>query len=266
MKKEKILCNIENLNDIEKYKKIGINNFLFAVNEFSIGYKSFDLDEIVNFDCNKYLLLNRILDCKDVDSLKSSVNKLKSFDGIIFEDIAVYNILKDQNINLIYNQNHFATNYKSINYYLDILYSVVLSNELCFDEVQEIINKVNKPVVLNVFGKNPTMYSRRKLITNFNKYFNLDSCNDVILNDTITKNEFMAKESEYGTILFNNTYFNIINFVNKMNDNNILFYLIYPNSLNFFDIEKVIDGNYDGLFDDGFMNKKTIYKLGDKND
>ena len=60
MKKEKILINIEQLNDIEEYKKIGINNFLFAVENFSIGYKTFKLSDIENLDCNKYLLINRI--------------------------------------------------------------------------------------------------------------------------------------------------------------------------------------------------------------
>ena len=73
MKKEKILINIENLEDIEKYEKIGINNFLFAVPEFSIGYKTFRLDEINNIKCNKYLLINRIFDSDDVDNFKEFI-------------------------------------------------------------------------------------------------------------------------------------------------------------------------------------------------
>ena len=130
MKKEKILINIENLELIEKYKKIGINNFLFAVEEFSIGYKTFNIKEIENLDCNKYLLINRIFNSNDVDKFKEFVKDIKNIDGIIFEDISVYNILKDSNIKLIWNQNHFATNYSSINYWLDNTFSAVISNEL----------------------------------------------------------------------------------------------------------------------------------------
>ena len=71
MKKDKILINIENLSDIEKYKKIGINNFLFAVSFFSIGYNSFNIDDLKELDCNKYILINIILNSSDVDKLKS---------------------------------------------------------------------------------------------------------------------------------------------------------------------------------------------------
>ena len=69
MKKEKILCNIENLIDIDNYKKIGINNFLFAVDGFSIGYNSFNINELKKLECNKYLLLNRVLNNEDIDNL-----------------------------------------------------------------------------------------------------------------------------------------------------------------------------------------------------
>lgn len=46
MKMSKILININQLNEIEEYKEIGITNFLFAVREFSIGYNEFDLEDI----------------------------------------------------------------------------------------------------------------------------------------------------------------------------------------------------------------------------
>ena len=264
MKKEKILINIEKLSDIEKYEKIGINNFLFAINNYSIGYKSFELEELENLKCKKYLLMNKVLNNTDIDKLKELTTKLEKFDGIIFEDIGLYNILKDYNIKLIWNQSHFATNYKSINYYLDLTYSAVISNELTYNEINEIINKVNKPVVLNVFGKNPVMYSRRTLLTNFNKYFNIEENKEVILDETISKNKFFVKEDNNGTFIFNNTYFNIINYLKELNNNNILFYLIYPNGLDYDNIIKVIDNESDIPYNDGFMNKKTIYKLGDK--
>lgn len=264
MKKEKILFNIENLSDIDKYKKIGINNFLFALDEFSIGYKSFKLEELENLECNRYLLMNRVFNNEDCDKFRNIINKLELFDGIIFEDIGVYNILKDSNIKLIWNQNHFATNYKSINYYLDMMYSAVISNELTKEEVKDIIDRVTKPIVLNVFGKNAIMYSRRTLLSNYNKYFNIDSDREVILEESITNNSFYAKESDKGTIIFNNKYFNIINYLNKFNDNNILFYLIYPNGLDYNNILKLLNNESNIEYDDGFMNRKTIYKLGEK--
>ena len=263
MKKEKILINIENLDDIVEYKKIGINNFLFAVNEFSIGYKSFELDDILNVDGNRFLYINRILNNEDVNKLKELIDKILLFDGIIFEDIAVYNIFKDKDINLIWNQSHFATNYSSINHWCELVNSAVISNEITELEIKDILSKCNKKLVLNVFGKNPVMYSRRTLLSNFNKNFNLNNKDEVILGESITNNSFLAKESKYGTYLLNNKYFNIIPYLNEIDDNKILYYLIYPNELEYNDVLEYINGKNDNC-DDGFWNKKTIYKLGVK--
>ena len=264
MKKEKILINIENLIDFDKYKKIGINNFLFAVDDFSIGYNTFSLSDIENLDCNKYLLINRIFNTSDVDNFKEFIKNIKDIEGIVFEDISVFNILKDSNLKLIWNQNHFATNYSSINYWLDNVYSAVISNELTFNEVSNILNNCDKPLILSVFGKNPIMYSRRYLLSNFNNNFNINYDNDVILEENITKNEFLVKEYDKGTIIFNNTYYNLVNYIDKFNDDKVLFYLVYSHELDFNTMCKVINGDTLLKSDDGFMNRKTIYKLGDK--
>jgi len=264
MKKEKILINIENLNDIEKYKKIGINNFLFAVDYFSIGYKTFSIDTIKSLDCKKSLLINRIFNTEDIEKFKEIKEYLDIFEYIIFEDIAVYNILKDTKVKLIWNQTHFATNYSSINYWLEMVDSAIISNELTYEEVNDIINKSNKKLVLNVFGKNHIMYSRRTLLTNFNKHFNLKDNKITILEESITKNNFKAYENEFGTIIKNNKYFNIISYINKFNEDKLLFYLIYPDGLDFSNIVSFINGDNSDITDDGFMNKKTIYKLGVK--
>ena len=261
MKKEKILINIENLNEIEDYKKIGINNFLFAVDYFSIGYNSFNINEIKDVKGNIYILINRILNTSDVEKLKSMKNDFLNFKGMIFEDIAVYNIFRNDDIELIWNQSHFATNYSSINYWLELTNSSVISNELTKEEINEILNKSHKNLILNVFGKNPSMYSRRTLLTNFNNNFKLSDNKDVILKESITNNSFNAKESEFGTFIFNNTYFNYIPYLNEFNNDKILFYLIYPNGLNFNEISKYINGEVNNT-NDGFLNKKTIYKLG----
>lgn len=264
MKKDKILINIENLSDIEEYKKIGINNFLFAVDNFSIGYKTFDINSLINIKENKYLLINKIFNTEDINEFKKIIPLLNKFNGIIFEDIGVYHLLKDTNINLIWNQSHFATNYSSINYWLDLTNSAVISNELTKEEVKEIIDKSNKKVILNVFGKNNIMYSRRTLLTNFNKYFKLKTNKEIILKENISNCEFRMLENESGTFTFDNNYFNIIDYIKYFNNDNILFYLVYPFGLSVPEIKDIIENNSNIKYNDGFMNKKTIYKLGDK--
>ena len=97
MKMSKVLININQISEIEEYKKIGISNFLFAVQNYSIGYKSFALKDIPN---ESYIFINRVFDCALVDSLKEIKEEFKRFKGIIYEDIAVFNIFKDTDLEL----------------------------------------------------------------------------------------------------------------------------------------------------------------------
>ena len=220
----KVLININNLNEIEYYEKIGITNFLFAIEGYSIGYNTFSIEEIPT---NSYILINRVMDTKCVDNLKKDKDVLSKFKGIIYEDIAVYNIFKDTDTELIWFQNHFTTNYESINFWCENgCKSAVISNEITKEEIFEIIDKETKPLVLNVLGKNQIMYSRRTLLSNFNKYNNLEDYNNMNLITNNGKNNFYAKESEYGTTLFNNEYFNYISLMNEIDDNKIMFYLV----------------------------------------
>lgn len=265
MKTNKIIININNLNEIEEYKKIGITNFLFAVNDFSIGYKSFSLNEIKNTNVNSYLLINRIMDTKSINEFKRIIPDLSFVKGIFFEDLGIYEVLKDSNIPLIYNQTQFATNVKSINHFLDRTYSAVISNSLCESEIINIIENVKKPIIFNVFAKNMVMYSRRNLLTNYNEYYDLDKTNNVYIEETFKGKTFEVKEDKNGTVIFNDIYFNYLNIIPKLNDNNILFYYINNLDLTPNDIKDVINNQFNQS-DDGFLNKKTIFKVGDIRD
>ncbi len=260
------MINIENLNELDKYKKIGINNFLFAVDLFSIGYNSFSIETLLNLNIdNIYILINRILDCNLTDKLKEVKYLFTKFKGILFEDIAVYNIFKDTNLELIMNSSHFLTNINTINYWCNLVKSTTISNELTKEEVMYILNKTNKKLVLNVIGKNNIMYSRRTLLTNFNEFYKLNNNECAIIRENVSKNEFLIKENEYGTYIFNNKYYNLLPYLKYFNNDKILYYLICPNGLNFDSINDILNGESFSS-DSGFMERKTIYKIGDKND
>lgn len=257
MKKSKILININEISEVDEYKKIGYTNFLFAVDKFSVGYPTFRLEDIPS---NAFILMNRIMDTDAIDELIGIKDEFKRFRGIIFEDLGVYQIFKDTNIPLIWFQNHFATNYNSINFYLDHgCESAIISNELTGNEVKDILNKANKPLVFNVMGKNNIMYSRRTLLSNYNKYMGFESVNDVEI-DT-GKDRLFVRENSLGTVIFYDEYFNYIPYLSDIDDDKVFMYLVMNLDLPTKDIDEVINGKM--LGNDGFWNKKTVYKLSD---
>lgn len=260
--KSKLLVRINKLSEIEEYQKEGINNFLFPLINFSIGYNSFTLDELKDLDGNVYLLVNRIFDNRACDEFKKIKDNLVNIKGIIFEDIAVYQILKSTNVDLIWNQSHFAVNYHSINYWLnkENITSAVISNELEKNELINLINNVNKKVVLPVLGLNMAMYSRRYLLSYYAETFNKPKLNKAILKNGDI--EFLALENKYGTVLFYNKYFNLLNEINKFNDEKILFYYIDPNELEVSTVIDILNGK-EINYDNRFYENKTVFKVGD---
>lgn len=261
MQTSKVLININNLNELNDYRKVGIANFLFPIKGLSVGYTSFDIDEVPE---QSYLLINRVLDTEGINLFKSIIPKLNRFKGILFEDLGILNLLKDTDIELIWNQAHFAVNYNSINYYLNHgCNSAVISNEITKEEIEEIINKVDKPIVFNIFGKNMIMYSRRSLVSNFNKHANIDNVNNVDIKDKTDKAYFTLVEDEYGTAVFNKEYFNYINKL-EYDDNKIKYYLITNIDLEPTEIIDIINGKEFG--NDGFLYKKTTYKMSEYDD
>ena len=256
------LVSINDINDIKEYKEVGITTFVFALRDYSIGYeKYFDIEEINDIKENKYVIINRLLNTKDIESIKKILPKL-NVNGYIFEDIGLINVFKELNISgtkILY-MNHFNNNSLSINYWLDYVDSVFVGNELTYDEYKVITSKVNKPIVLNIFGYNQAMYSRRLLLSNYYKKYNHDIKRSGHIKDQNSDISYNIKEEDLGTIIYSNKIFDGRRLLDL--DNVLYYYLntsfITKNIVFDFINNKEIDKDY------GFLDKKTIYKLKEK--
>lgn len=259
-KKTKLLVSINNIDDIEKYKKVGISTFVFALKDYSIGYeKSFSCDEINNVKEKKYVLINQVLDNNKIDSLKNILPNIK-VDGFIFEDIGLINVFKELNISgeKILFMNHFNCNYESINIWLDYVDSVFVSNELTYEELSDITSKVKKEVVLHIFGYNQIMYSKRKLLSNYYKYNGKDVKLKNTIKDKASDIKFNVIEDENGTVFLSSKIFNGKRLLEL---NNVLYYYMNTSYVNINEVINFINGSDVDNTDDGFLEKKTIYKL-----
>lgn len=257
MENSKVLININNLDEIDKFKEIGITNFLFALKDFSIGYEEFDVDILKKLDINIYLNINIIMDSKKINDFKKLIKNLSFVKGVFFEDIGVYNLLKETKIPLFWNQSHFVINSVSINSWLTRVESAVLSSELTFEEIDYILSKTTKPIVLPIFGYNMAMYSRRSLLTNYNDFHQLKPLNKAYIG--ASDSMFIIKENNNGTALFYGKPFNYYHIISKLPANKIYYYLFDGS---FKDYLKIIN-NENIISEEKFLNKKTIYKLED---
>ena len=258
MMKNKLVTviNREIINDLR-----GINgvDLLYPLKSFCVGYEiEFSIDEI-----DGYILVNRILEDKDLNLLEKLLANSKA-KGMVFDDLGIIEIVKDLPMTKILLLDHIATNYESINYYLEYVDSVIVSNDLTKDEIEEILKKANKPLVVNVFGLKTLMYSRRLLLSNYAIFHNLKI--ERKIDATISPLKyFKIIENDYGTKFYAGKYFNGLELLNC---SNVLFYWydlidLEPDKiLSLIKDNKIDDINSDMLF----LDKPTIYKVSDIND
>ena len=78
-----ILIYVDKLEYISDYRKAGVSAFLFGLSNYCVGYNTYTLDDIKNVEVsNKYLLINRVLDCKAIDELKVILKDISGIKGI----------------------------------------------------------------------------------------------------------------------------------------------------------------------------------------
>ncbi len=273
----KILIYVDDLKHLDDYRKVGISAFLFALKGFSVGYRDYDIEEIKNIKVsNKYILLNRVLDCKDVDKLKEILKKVVDtcdIQGLVFEDLALCNLVKDLNlpIETILFQNHFASNVHSVNFWLDRVDSVMLNNEITSSEISYILENAKGKVCAHLYGYNQVMYSRRLLLTNWSEEFNIPPKSTNILEDKATHVKFRAMENEHGTIMYSDKIYNGQELLSLPNQDKIKYYYVNPTMIDHSQVMNFITSlenkgiDVSSNEDDGFLNKETIYKLKERN-
>lgn len=256
MNKDLIL--VQNKGLIKKIKEVDKATFLFPLEGFSVGYPiTFKLDEIDEFA--SYILVNRVLDEEGISNLKELFSNFpKNIKGIVFEDLGVLEIVKDLDITKILWQNHLNDSYLTVNAFLKYVDSIMVSTDITEAEIKEIVENADKPLVLPIFGYTPVMYSRRHLLSNFNLNYSENVKNPNTITEEVLKESFKIYENEYGTQLFSATLYN----GNVLRKYPALYYFINTVFVSDEDVLAFInDEELSVSCNDGFLNKKTIYRL-----
>ena len=131
------------------------------------------------------------------------------------------------------------------------------------EEIKEIVKNTIKPVVVNVFGMKDLMYSRRLLLTNYAKHYNIS--NKDMIDAKINDNGFKIFENEYGTYFYASKYYNALDLLDL---DNVLYFWYNPVFLNDEEIlDVVINNDVNNIDNDPlFLDKATTYRIGEAHD
>ena len=235
-------------------------HFLFPLKSFCVGVKKeYELDEIAE---GSYLYMNRILDEEAIENLESQIQAIeKKCKGIFFEDLGVLQILEEKNSSLesIFMPSHMICSKESAKSFLKEASKVVLSPDITLEESKFILEGTQNIGVL-LYGHLPFMYSRRTLLKNYAKNFELEEEKTMMIDENIHQKRFFAVENDYGTVIYDSKVYDGRELLGHAS-----FYVI---SLEFEHIKSIKEflkelesGKEIEDSTTGFLHQKTIYKL-----
>ncbi len=133
----------------------------------------------------------------------------------------------------------------------------MISSDLSYEEIINILTNTKKKMVLFTFGNIPLMYSRRKLLTNYNKHYGENINKDLETN--LKDKYFHIVENDYGTCFYTaQNYY--LNDYQKLD--NVLYDFYNPVFLKKDELLKVLNDDLKNITTFSYLlNQKTIYKI-----
>ena len=229
-----------------------------------------DIKTILNMTSKEICVsINKIMhnsDLKELENTLVALNKM-NISKIFFYDLAVLNIAKRLGIkkDLVIYQEHLNTSIYSNHFWKKngVKYAVI-SNDITKEEINEI--SPSMPLMLISYGYIPIFYSRRYLITNYLNYIK-ETKEQGHYSIKNKEDKYPIVEEEYGTTIYTKEPINLINEVNNINVEYLILNAtlienqIFLSTLDTYLKEKTDTNNHYV----GFLNEKTIYRVGDKN-
>ena len=269
-KMSKILLKINDVKELS-YEADG---YILGIDKYSFLFgKTFNIDEIkkIKADLKKkeiFVSFNRVIFNDELEDYKM---KLKEVDDlginrIIVGDIAA--LTYDIKTNVILDQMHLNNSFYAINhYYNNGVYGTVLTNDITLSEINDIKKNTKSTLFKQVFGYPHLSTSKRKLISNYKEYFNLNDASSIY--EIVEKNSdniYKIIEDNFGTHILGDKVLNLLSF-----DIDVDYKIVDGFMLG--DVKKVleifmnnkkdkndwINDTYNANY--GFINKETIYRV-----
>ncbi len=155
-----------------------------------------------------------------LENTLKSIN-LEKVSNIFYSDLAVYDIVKSLGYEnkLVYDAFTYLTNYLDVEEYNSFNKSVVVSNQISKEEIDELLSKITKPVMIHGFGKSVIFYSKRKLITNYFNYRDVSykaNLKNYYLQEELRSELYHIYEDENATYIYEKGYYYLFNELNNI--------------------------------------------------
>lgn len=227
---------------LNKIDDTQIAGYIVSIKELSAyndgEYNINELEEIVSLVHQKgkavYLNARKIFHDDDLKVAEDIISKMidLGIDYYLYGDVGFYEMAKAKGIEkkLIYQVNTYMTNRYDIDIMLEENHGVVLSTEISYSEIENILKDVKGNLYLNAFGYYPIFHSRRRLITNYKLYRNeeldLNKTFDIV--EELRDSHYPIEENSNGTVIYTDGLYYLSKEIYTLNNiNQNLKYLIY---------------------------------------
>jgi len=164
---------------LDNINNINCDGIIIGIKGLSINMPNyFELEDLKNIKKEIFIALNKNMHNEDLVLLEQTLIKLNDYNikGVIFYDIAIPNMAKRLKLNydLVWNQEHMTNNYYTINFWYEqnVKYTWV-SNDITLREMKEIKENTKSKLIVTLFGYIPMFASKRHLVKNYLKTFDL---------------------------------------------------------------------------------------------
>lgn len=275
----KLLGVIKDNNYLD-YLNEGLDGMIFPLENYAVDYfKYYSILNIREYKNNTnklcYVVINKMIFNNELDNLLKVLKELEQLkvDGIFFYDLAVLNLVKENNLslNLIFNQTHMVTNSDTINLYYKLgVKGAYLSNEITMKEALNIRSNTKSELFVLLLGNPVVAMSRRNLLTSYFANKNKDKNSVITVKEPKSGQEFLVKEDENGTTFFYNKRLNLSKVYKELDFKGFNYGIIEQGNYSSTEYKTLIKAfvsfdkkEIDELagYNRGFLYRETIYKV-----
>lgn len=276
-RKNNVAKKVLKINSLQELKyPFNVDGYILGIDKFSYLFeKTFnvlDIKKIIddNKDKEIFVSFNRIIYNDELSEYKKTlleVDKL-GVKGIIVGDVAA--LTYDLKTDVILDQFHLNNSYYTINHYFkNGVKGVLLTDDITGAEIEEIKQNTDALLFKNVFGFSHLSTSARNLVTNYMEHFNIPKMGKkhYEIKENKSNDYYKITEDDFGTHILDGKLLNLLGYNLPVDYEVIDGYLmdeeillnVLENINDNHKVNEIIKNKYETS--EGFINKKTIYKV-----